>query len=803
LDILDIFYRPGSDVPSSKWRKAKIVDRKDSKIRISYIGWDAKFNETLDIKEDANRISAFGTKSAEQASIATAVKKTPEKTKSIFNFGGLLGSNGSGNNKSTYTSGRTDGDNADDDEDDEDDEDDTHENEESEEEEDDEEEEEEEDNEDESHERKLKKQKSSFGGKIGKMMSKAASKIRGIGNNDGKGTSKNSNSELSTGENNEGDRQKKKNRRSKERKNKNNDGDDNNSLHREPTAEEIANFEAEINKERIFIQTLQTKGFHIIEIEGDGNCLFRAISHQLYLNEEYHEQLRHLCCEHLKKHSNRFDKFIVDIKFSEYIQEMSKNGTWADDIEIRAMEELLDRNIHIYSSNSTNPKDYLIPVNENPDEEKLMFGVPPLNLSYHGQSHYNSIYYDRTPLPFPPRSTKVLLNARMALSEGKSVPLPGPTVPVPTNGILRNANGNYQGAANGFPQNGRPTSPPGPNTSSHSLVSASSAGPPANKNIMPPSASANSSSNPQLQYGLMVSPGGSSGNGGVPPGILRHNNSSNGLQAPLRPPATTSFASSNSYENHHQPQHQPQHQQQNQQYRAQQNPHSNQPQPYLKKEMMIGDGPAIQQQQASPQKQQSSSQQPQAQQQPKKIDINQIKKNYEMEFRRPSLENGSPQMKNPNKLPPINQNKAFNMGSNMTGGNPAPITQKNSPAGVDPTLVNAMKANNSNAISSVEQHTIGSAYPHRPVYEDPSSHSPNVTVNYSAVYNDGSSPSRQPAYQSKQQSSPSSNQPTNSKAMSEMNYLRQKERENGRDKSAVVDMKPKMTPAQLDRMLRP
>jgi hypothetical protein len=767
------------------------------------MGWDAKFNETLDIKEDANRISAFGTKSAEQTSIATAVKKTPEKTKSMFSLGGLLGSSGSGNNKSTYTSGRTDGDNADEEEDD--DEDGTRENEDSEEDDDEddeeleeeEEEEEEEDNEEEPSQKKLKKQKSSFGDKIGKMMSKAASKIRGMNNS--------SSSKKSIDENGDGRRQKK-HRRSKERKNQNND-EDQHSLHREPTAEEIANFEAEINKERIFIQTLQTKGFHIIEIEGDGNCLFRAISHQLYLNEEYHEQLRHLCCEHLKKHQNRFEKFIVDIKFSEYIMEMSKHGTWADDIEIRAMEELLDRNIHIYSSNSTNPKDYLVPVNENPDEEKLMFGVPPLNLSYHGQSHYNSIYYDRTPLPFPARSTKVLLNARMALSEGKSVPLPGPTIPVPS-GILRNANGSYQGTANGLPPNARLASPPGLNTSSHSIpTSSSSVLPQTNKNV-PPSSSANSSSNPHLQsgaYGLTVTPVNGVGNNGVPPGILRHNNSSN---SPLRPPATTAAVEfSSNYDHPHQHSQQPQqkpqqqqqqqHQPQNQQYRTQQNPHSHQPQPYLKKEMMIGDEPRpVAQQQQSSQLQQSSTQQN------KKIDINQIKKNYEMEFRRPSVENGSPQIKNsPNRLPPINdRNKAFNMGSNMPNANPSAAHQ-NSPSRVDPALVNAMKANNSNAVSTVEQHTIGTAYPHRPVYDDLSSHSPNVTVNYSAVYSDGSSPSRQPAYLPKQQAS--SNQPANNKAVSEMNYLRQKERENGRDKGAAVDMKPKMTPGQLDRMLRP
>jgi hypothetical protein len=214
---------------------------------------------------------------------------------------------------------------------------------------------------------------------------------------------------------------------------------DNPHFTHEPTAEEIAAFEAEINKERVFLQTLQSQGMHVIEIEGDGNCLFRALSHQVYLNEEHHEKLRYYCVEHLKKHRKRYEKFMCDVKFEEYIEEMSKNGTWGDDIEIRAMEEILDRHIHIYSSSSTNPKDYLIPVNENPDEVTLMTGVLPITLSYHGQSHYNSIYLDRAPLPVAIRQTKVLLNARVALNEGKPMPMPTP---------VNSPNGNQAGMSN-------------------------------------------------------------------------------------------------------------------------------------------------------------------------------------------------------------------------------------------------------------------------------------------------------------------------------------------------------------------
>ncbi len=436
MDILDIFYRPGSDTPTAKWRKAKIIDKRETKIRITYMGWDSKFDETLDINENANRISAFGTKSTEQTSIATAAQKTPDSTKKskfTFSFSSNHPASPTGTNQEEGNEEGDEGSNTEGEEDEEGGDNSVNNNEEG-----------------GKKKKRAKKKKSSFS--FGKMMSKAINSISTTGNNasvNGKDTAERKNSGKGGKDNNDNMTVNTTTSQETSKNNNNNNNEaikvqaPNNNGEREPTKEEIEAFEREINKERVFIHTLQQHGYHIIEIEGDGNCLFRAISHQLYLNEEYHEQLRYFCVEHLKKHQKRFEKFIVDCKFDDYIEEMSKNGTWADDIEIRAMEEILDRNIHIYSSNSINPKDYLVPVNENPEEEKLMQGVIPINLSYHGQSHYNSIYYDRTPLPLPLRNTKVLLNARLALNEGK-------TVPQPTTMLSHSSNSSVN--SNGTPQ---------------------------------------------------------------------------------------------------------------------------------------------------------------------------------------------------------------------------------------------------------------------------------------------------------------------------------------------------------------
>lgn len=56
-----------------------------------------------------------------------------------------------------------------------------------------------------------------------------------------------------------------------------------------PLASEI------IKSEQLFCDRLQRRGLHIVQIEGDGNCLFRAVSHQLFLSENKHEELRAKC----------------------------------------------------------------------------------------------------------------------------------------------------------------------------------------------------------------------------------------------------------------------------------------------------------------------------------------------------------------------------------------------------------------------------------------------------------------------------------------------------------------------------
>jgi hypothetical protein len=168
-----------------------------------------------------------------------------------------------------------------------------------------------------------------------------------------------------------------------------------------------------IARERLFASRLENKGFHIHAIEGDGNCLFRAVAHQMFNNEGCHEQIRDQCVNHMMLHRKRYEMF-CDENFEEHIKEMRITGTWGDDLEIRALEEIFDRIICIYSSGIDNVDE---PANKNFEEGNLLENIEPINLTYHGQSHYNSLCDERHSLPLKSRSTKVLLTSRSALFE--------------------------------------------------------------------------------------------------------------------------------------------------------------------------------------------------------------------------------------------------------------------------------------------------------------------------------------------------------------------------------------------------
>lgn len=77
---------------------------------------------------------------------------------------------------------------------------------------------------------------------------------------------------------------------------------------------------------------------------------FRALSHQLYGTAAYHLQVRAVGIEHLRNHPEHFIESNVEYSWLQYLNNMSRQGTWCDSLIIQAVASALNCTIYITES---------------------------------------------------------------------------------------------------------------------------------------------------------------------------------------------------------------------------------------------------------------------------------------------------------------------------------------------------------------------------------------------------------------------------------------------------------------------
>ena len=95
---------------------------------------------------------------------------------------------------------------------------------------------------------------------------------------------------------------------------------------------------------------LFAKGLKPLDVGSDGNCFFRAVSHQLFQNSNFHQIVRSTAIDYIRSHPEQFIESIANNSFSEYINTMSVNGTWAGAIAVQATSDALNCVIDITES---------------------------------------------------------------------------------------------------------------------------------------------------------------------------------------------------------------------------------------------------------------------------------------------------------------------------------------------------------------------------------------------------------------------------------------------------------------------
>ena len=134
---------------------------------------------------------------------------------------------------------------------------------------------------------------------------------------------------------------------------------------------------------------IKDQGFDIILIEGDGNCLFRSISHQLEGSESNYKHYRQEATKFITQHPENFNNFLLDDdphngRLDEYAKYMSQDGIWGGNFEIYALAQALHVNICLFQENRT-----ILTIRSSTNTSTR---IKTLYLAYNrSHRHYNSV----------------------------------------------------------------------------------------------------------------------------------------------------------------------------------------------------------------------------------------------------------------------------------------------------------------------------------------------------------------------------------------------------------------------------
>lgn len=136
-------------------------------------------------------------------------------------------------------------------------------------------------------------------------------------------------------------------------------------------------------------EMLKERGSTLVDMEEDGNCLYRAWAYQIYGDaEKYHMKVRKECCDYVEKHQDFFGLYMPG--FHEELAKKRVKGEWGDHVDIVAMSELYNVPVKIFQLNFE--AKMLVETwcwIEELSEKGL--SLPQVLLCRHRQKHYNAV----------------------------------------------------------------------------------------------------------------------------------------------------------------------------------------------------------------------------------------------------------------------------------------------------------------------------------------------------------------------------------------------------------------------------
>jgi hypothetical protein len=136
---------------------------------------------------------------------------------------------------------------------------------------------------------------------------------------------------------------------------------------------------------------LRSHHLRIHPVEGDGNCLFRSVSHQIYGTDQWHGMVRQKCMDYMQSEARYFEPYVEGgmEEFYEYVQAKRQNGVWGDDPELQALCELYNCTAEVWAYDHREGAKRLRTLHES--REGACQQMSAMRLSYYGGGHYDSI----------------------------------------------------------------------------------------------------------------------------------------------------------------------------------------------------------------------------------------------------------------------------------------------------------------------------------------------------------------------------------------------------------------------------
>ena len=125
-------------------------------------------------------------------------------------------------------------------------------------------------------------------------------------------------------------------------------------------------------------------GMRRVAMDGDGNCQFRSLAHNIFKDQERHAEVRALATAHIEERKEDFQIYFEDTRaFKRWLVGMKRDRTWGDELTLRAAVDALGMRVHVVQSTAQNW--YLL---YEPEEQKTKRSA---FISYVSPVHYDAL----------------------------------------------------------------------------------------------------------------------------------------------------------------------------------------------------------------------------------------------------------------------------------------------------------------------------------------------------------------------------------------------------------------------------